>query len=103
MSNTATLTCKLFGVEPVFPYVVEDYLAKKPLANKRQIIGIINNNNLLTAGLSQLRFKGSFTVKMTLNHLPFAELPDKTPALRKKSVEADFEVNYTSLFKVAVQ
>lgn len=80
MSNTATLTCKLFGVEPVYPYVVEDYLAKKALANKRQVIGFINTNNLLTVGLSQLRFKGSSTVTMMLNHLPFAELPDKAPA-----------------------
>lgn len=53
-------------------------LAKKALTNIGQY-GIISNNNLLRLGLLWLRFKGSSTVKM-LNHLPFAELPEKASA-----------------------
>lgn len=65
----------------MLPYIFEYYLAKKALGNKRQkITGILNNNNLVTVGLLWLRFKGSSIVKMMLNHLPFAELPDKAPA-----------------------
>lgn len=60
--------------------MIGDCLAKNSLANKRQKIEIIKNNNLVTAVLSQLRFKDSYTVKMMLNHLPFAELHDKAPA-----------------------
>lgn len=54
------------------------YLSKKALKNIGKY-GIINNNNLLRLGLLQLRFKGFSTMKM-LNHLWFAELPDKASA-----------------------
>lgn len=57
----------------------------------------------MTVGLLWLRFKGSSIVKMMLKHPPFAKLPDKAHAQRKKSLESDFEVNYTSFFLVAAQ